>query len=136
MTREIQIHPGKDDRATSQGFHCAELLFILRDKDSAATFACLTDWLPAGMVSGIVRPSTYIRPLDLVFHFPDQTLTAEQDKHNACPYLEGACHSIIDRKNGERLVSVLLGEGSPGVWRELEKLFNEEAQINRPRRTT
>jgi hypothetical protein len=134
MTQEIQIHPGKDDRATNNGFHCAELLFILRDNDSAVTFACLTDWLPAGMVSGIVRPSTYIKPLDLTFHFPSRTLTAEQSQRDACPYMEGACHSIVDRKNGDRLVSVLLAEGSAGVWRELSKLFTEEARINRPRR--
>jgi hypothetical protein len=132
---EIQVHPGRDDRAAGNGWSCAELLFILHDlsQPGAATFAVRTNWLPATMERGVIRPSASLTPIDLIFHFAVPTMTATQDKRDICPYIGGVCHSITDRKNGQFLVGVLQAEGSAAVWREIEKLFEQEARIQRPR---
>lgn len=134
MTRSIEIHPGRDKRSVGLGFECAELLFILRDGDAAATFAIRTNWLPSSMLGGFIRPNPAPKALDLIFHFPDPTLTAAQERRETCLYITKPCHSITDRRHGERLVNVLLDEGSSGLWREFDKLFTEEIRINRPRR--
>lgn len=133
MNREIQIHPGRDDRPSGQGFKCAELLFILKDLHApgAATLAIRTNWLPANMEHGVIRPITSLQTIDLIFHFPTPTLTVQQDKRELCPYLNTTCHSINDRKAGPILIAMLQAEGSEAVWQFLEKLYIQEARINR-----
>lgn len=132
--RTTEIHAGRDQRPAGQGFSCAELLFILNDlaKPGAATLAMRTNWLPANMEHGFIRPSASLAFMDLTFHFPVPTLTAEQDKRDICPYIGGVCHSVTDRRNGPLLVNLLQASGSAAVWQQLEKLFTEEARINRP----
>jgi hypothetical protein len=133
LEQTITIWPGQDDRSSGNGFHCAELLFMLRSKDSCATFAIRTNWLPTSMTKGFIRPESIPKALDLTFHFPAPTLTAIQDRHNKCMYLSKPCHSIVDHKHSQYLLNVLLDEGSDGVWREFKKLFIEELRINNPR---
>lgn len=134
MIRSIELYPGKDERDAGKGFHCAELLFILRDDDSVATFAVRTNWLPADMRPGFIRPDPQPRALDLTFHFPQPTLTATQERRETCLYLAMPCHSIFDRKHGESLLNALLTGGSNSLWMMFEKLFTEEIRINNPRR--
>jgi hypothetical protein len=132
MIRDIQIFPGQDQRASNNGFSCAELLFHYGDPTAAVTFAVRTDWLPITMHHTTIRPDRTIRPLDLIYHFNNPTLTARQSHMERCSYIEGECYAVYDKQHLERLVDVLLAEGSEGVWRELEILFRQEARINRP----
>jgi hypothetical protein len=132
--RDIKIYPGKDDRPTGNGWSCAELLFLLTDtvEPGAATFAIRTDWPPANMVGG-VRPLNTLTPIDLIYHFALPTMTATQDHRDICPYVNGPCYSVTDRKSGPVLLALLQTDGSDGVWPSLEKLFEIEARIQRPR---
>ncbi len=134
-SRDIRIYPGRDERAANNGFTCAELMFVLTDQDApgAATFALRTNWLPHSMEQGAIRPSASLRPMDLVYHFAVPTMTVAQDKRDICPYLDGPCHSITDRKAMPILLALLQAEGSDGVWPTLQKLFEIEARIQRPR---
>lgn len=133
---DIQIHPGKDERAAGNGWSCAELLFILEDTNDlpgAATFAIRTNWLPGAMESGVIRPSASLTPIDLIYHFAVPTMTADQDKHDICPYIGGVCFSVTDRRNPPVLIKLLQTDGSKALWSELERLFEQEARIQRPR---
>lgn len=132
----IEIHPGRDERTEGKGFSCAELLFVLSedDADGAMTFAVRTNWLPINMERGVIRPSVSLMPIDVTYHFPMPTLTSSQDKHDICPYLGGPCHSITDHKIGHDLIGLLQAEGTTGIWPRMERMYTQEARINRPQR--
>lgn len=134
FTKEIQIHPGLDERSAGKGFSCAELLFILKDTEraGAVTFAVRTNWLPLNMERGALRPNSSLWAIDLTFHFSAPTLTLDQDKRSGCPYLPAGndCHAVNETKAAAELVDILQSAGSDGVWRWMEHRYMEESRIN------
>ena len=133
LDRKIEIYPGKN--LGGNGFQGAEVLFILRSDMAAITFGVLTDWLPKELQeSSRIIQSMGIRPraLDLTLHFAVPTLTAEQNKHPNCPYLQAGsiCHSMTESlQSREQLRDVLLAKGTAGLWLEMERRYYEAARI-------
>lgn len=138
--RTITIYPGYDRRASGEGVHAAEIVFILQAEHGAITFAVQTDWIPKSAAEdrNAKSPSRMLdfgvnpKPLDTVFHFDKPLYTAHQQEHTVCPYIPNniSCYSVRRNELSESFRDVIISRGSDKLWEALIVCYKEMARMN------
>ena len=143
--RIMEFSPAYDKRdpdpAKDYGTNAVRIRFVLKGEHSAVQFVIGTNWYPEHIQhqrEGKSRAYFELEPRgqDLGYHAdakhpireyqsdrepgPDESLI----KSRECSYTKsGRCFYDGSTLNSERVVKVLLEEGSDGVWRELEAYY-------------
>ena len=141
MEKIVKFNPAFDKRSSEPGkdygIHGVDLRMILKGDKGAVQFVLYTNWhLPhvqKELISKTVgKNSFYLEtifapmPADLGYHSYIPIYEGQSIESECCQYLDGKpCYYDGSGLNAERIYEVLLNEGSDGVWRELEKYYNE-----------
>jgi len=140
MEKIVKFYPAYDKRnpdpSKNYGIHGVDLRMILKGEKGAVQFVLYTNWhLPYVQEelnkNAIGKDLYYISslnplPADLGYHSLTPTYEGQSICTESCEYLDGKpCYYDRSGLNAERIYEVLLNEGSDGVWRELEKYYNE-----------
>lgn len=132
LRREVSMSPAFDKRhpdpRKNYGIHGVEMRMYVIGKRGAVQFVLYTNWhLPH--VDAELRakgPKLSATPADLGYHSPIPTYEGQEDYgHDDCHLLGGRCYYDGSGLNAERIFDVLRAEGSDGVWRELEKYYDQ-----------
>lgn len=145
MEKIVQMSPAYDRRNDPRGnfgIHGVDLRMILKGEKGAVQFVLYTNWqLPkvsqeqdngilrearTGQLNDISLRCTY-HPLaaDLGYHSPTPRYEDQDVCQQSCEYLDGKpCYYDGSGLNAERIYTVLLTEGSDGVWGELEAYYH------------
>lgn len=141
MERIVKFMPAIDERNQDPdkdyGIHGVDLIMMLKGSEGAVQFVLHTNWhLPKVqkelinevvdmndkmLLKAVLMPS----PADLGYYTLERK-HSNQYYIESCPYFDGKpCYYDGSGLNARRIYNVLLEEGSDGVWRELEKYYNE-----------
>lgn len=143
MKKEIIFRPAWDKRhqepSKNYGIHGVEMVFLYGDEDKGfVQFVVYTNWLLpeteqefiTNMESCMVvhrYPFTYLQkpmPADVGYHSPSQTYEGQDPMD--CHLLKcGKCYYDGSTMAADDVFTVLLREGSEGVWKHLETKWNQ-----------
>lgn len=139
FTREVEITPAFDKRDPDPhkdyGVHGCDLRMILKGAAGAVQFLLFTNWhLPhvtEGMVDRLNGPhdiKIFMLPLpaDVGYHSRAPMYEGQEPTSDSCSYIGGkSCYYDGSGLQAEKVYDILLREGSEGVWKYLEKYYNE-----------
>lgn len=134
MKREITITPAFDKRdsdpSRNYGIHGCDMRFYLTGEKGVIQFVLSTNWhLPhvheelAGRRAGwLCKPM----PVDLGYHSSVPMYEGQSLLTECCEVLGGRpCYYDGSTLNAESIYEIMLREGSEGVWRELERYYEQ-----------
>lgn len=132
LRREVSMSPAFDrrdsDPSKNYGIRCVDLRMYLIGDKGAVQFVCFTDWhLPEVAEELHAKfPSHRRGPMgaDLGYH-SKTPLYEDQSSRDDCNLLGCKCYYDGSGLAADRIMEVLLREGSDGVWRELETYYRE-----------
>ena len=143
LIKEITILPAWDKRDPdpnkNYGIHGCELRFVLKGPLGAVQFVVYTNWHLPSVTKELITSKSMNQPIggdphwrcrprgaDLGYHSPTQRYEGQQPTKN-CQYLDGRqCYYDGSSLQAEEIgMPILLQEGSEGVWKLLEKRYNQ-----------
>jgi hypothetical protein len=135
LEKIIVLKPAYDKRnpdpSKNYGIHCVDLIFALKGKKGAVTFVVFTGWyLPEVKreleSKGQLHIMRYPEAVGLDYHSPVPRYEGQLSYNKGCMWLDDQpCYMDGSVINSERLIDVMLAEGSDGIWRELEEYYHE-----------
>ena len=140
MKKEIRFYPAYDKRNTdpkkNYGIHGVNLAFYLHGPEGVVQFILHTNWQlphvaeeqkyqPYPSIGGDVHWKERPQPADLGHHSPIARYEG-QHRHDHCDLLEQEyCYYDGSGLNAYEIYDILLKEGDEGVWRALEKYYQD-----------
>jgi hypothetical protein len=125
MNKIIEFYPAYDKRHPdpfkNYGIGSVSILFLLKGDKGAVQFKLLTGWYLPELGIELDNPM----PADLGYHSPIPIYDGQKSIPDNCEWLDGECYYDGSTTASERIYEILLKEGSDGVWRELEKYYEE-----------
>lgn len=119
--KTVMAEPAWDRRKEGYGIHGVELRFYLKGKKGAIQFIVSTGWyLPELDMSSM---PCYPRGSDLGYHSPKPIRDRQSVMYGDCELTGGNCYFGGSGLRADRVVEVMIREGSEGVWREMEKEY-------------
>lgn len=123
-----------DDPKKNYGIHGVELRMVLKGPLGATQFLLFTNWqLPHvteehmerwGCDPSMSRSLFLPLPADLGYHWPMPRYEGQSPM--PCDLMpSGKCYYDGSSLNADRIYTVLLREGSDGVWKALEEFYRE-----------
>jgi hypothetical protein len=141
--REIDFSPAFDRRSADPrkdyGIHGVECIFTLSKNGKGITFTIYTNWMLPH-----VQEETDARPISSRFPFlSHKPMPAGVDWHDTKPHYEGQsicrdecavtggiCYSDGSGLMADGIFTILLEQGSEGVWKRLEQLYVEWLELS------
>lgn len=132
MEKDIWFLPAFDrrnpDPALDAGVGSVMVCFVLKGKNGAIVWSGITNWFLPHMANSALGLEADFGALfgysysvhSLTPMSPNQPVSG---KH--CDYLGGQPCYVDSFYDEDRLAQVLIAEGSPGVWLEMEKRYHE-----------
>lgn len=139
ITKEIKFIPSFDkanpDPKKNYGVGSVMICFYLKGELGCVQFKMSTGWFlehleKRGDYFSIDKyPFKYVqapRAIDLVYHSPKPMYGSHEPIDQSCEFLGGIpCYYDGSTLNAETILTVLIEEGSEGVWRELEVYYKK-----------
>lgn len=139
--RIVEFTPAWDWRSPepekNYGIHGVELRMVLKGPEGAVQFVVYTNWQLNHVKDEFVKKMLRTRedmtclllpmPADVGYHSPKPTYEGQQPMDGTpCPYLDGKpCYYDGSGLRAEGVFQIMLTEGSDGVWKFLEKYYDE-----------
>jgi len=134
MKKWIEFTAAYDKRSANPkknyGIHGVDVTFYLKGRKGVVQFQIFTNWyLPHVQeeldAKNFDHKMCHPMPADLGYHsktkrYPKQTVSFDD-----CRLTGGKCYYDGSGLNAKPVYEVLLKEGSDGVWRELEKYYEQ-----------
>lgn len=140
--RIVEFAPAYDKRdpdpKKSYGIHGVELRMLLKGPEGVVQFLVFTNWhLPNVTEENLQRCARsgdaltlkcLLQPLpaDVGYHSPKPMYEGHEPMDSPCQYLDGPCYYDGSSLAAKDMYETLLQEGSEGVWRALESVYNRE----------
>lgn len=134
----ITLGPSYDKRHSdpnkNYGIHSVDLKFVLIGEEGATQFLLFTNWYLPHVKEELLTKTASKRdmelffqplPADLGYHSKVPHYEGQEPIEQDCEYTNGVCYYDGSGLSAERIYTILLEEGSEGVWRELEKYYKE-----------
>lgn len=129
----IEFNPAYDrrnpDPRKNYGVHGVTLRMVLVGELGATQFVLYTNWQLPHVTKEIEHGKDayfLLKPLPADFGYHSHTKMYEwQQVNENCEYLKGPCYYDGSGLEAQRVFEVMLQDGSDGVWRELEKYYQE-----------
>jgi hypothetical protein len=141
MERIVEMAPAFDKRdpnpSKNYGIHGVDLRMVLKGPKGAIQFLIYTGWhlphvqqeLNRRLVQECDRCAVECHgPMaaDVGYHSPAPQYNGQTVVQDDCPYLDNKpCYYDGSGLQAEEVFVILLNEGSEGVWRELERRYQE-----------
>ncbi|MCB0446396.1 MAG: hypothetical protein KDD03_02600 [Gelidibacter sp.] len=137
MEKIIELTPAFDRRdpnpSKNYGIHGVDLIMVLKGDKGAVNFTLYTNWqLPHvqdELKKKMFQHNHFLfepMPADIGFHSSTPMYNG-QSKMEECKYMNGKdCYYDGSTLMANEVYQILLQEGSEGVWKELERLYNRE----------
>jgi hypothetical protein len=133
LERIVELTPAFDGRPPG-------LRMVLKGEKGAVQFVAYTDWYQPHVQQELAEKGErrYSSPLgikpmgaDVGYHSPHPMYEGDEPLTESCEYLDGRpCYYDGSGTKAQAFVTVLLKEGSDGIWKALEReyrrLFGDE----------
>ncbi|MEN6429955.1 MAG: hypothetical protein ABFC80_03795 [Coriobacteriales bacterium] len=122
---------GMEPYDSDYGIQGVTLRMVLKGEKGAVHFMAHTDWYPPHVQQELARKgeSRYLSPLlefkpmgaEVDYHSPRPMYEGQEPFIESCEYLDGRpCYYGGSSLRAQEWVTILLKEGSDGVWKALE----------------
>ena len=131
--RIVEFYPAYDKRHPNphkdHGIADVWIKFILKGKKGAVQFLMSTGWFLPETVEDYKSKGINLmdrpRGWDLGYHSPKPMYEGQEPATENCPILGGKCYYDGSTLAAEKILEILLREGSNGVWKALERYYYE-----------
>jgi len=138
FNREIFFRPAFDRRdpnpSKNYGIHGCDLVFVLNGEKGAVQFVIYTNWnLPHVQREMDEKPCDPMfpymfhkpMPADVGYHSPVPIYEGQELVAQSCKYLGGKpCYYDGSVLHANEVFTILVEQGSEGVWRHLEEYYH------------
>ena len=123
MEKIVNVYPAWDKRNSdpkkNYGVNSVEIWFALKGSKGAVHFSMYTGWyLPylenkSGPMAGTLGYHAYSKRYD------------EESETEKCEYLGCKCYGSVYFTRADDFLTILIEEGTEGIWKQLEYFYNE-----------
>ena len=138
LERKFEVTPAYDKRSKGYGQGCATMTFYVIGEKGAIQFKLMTGWYPDTIKQtshtdwsdwgelDIRREEHMVpMPMDLGYHSPTPRYESQTLMDENCFLLHGPCYYDGSGLNANKPFSILVHEGTEGLWKFLEMYYHD-----------